>query len=265
MSFVIAGDAKIYFAVAISLEFRLEGMKYAIFGDIHANLEALEAVLLDAADNDCTHFVCLGDVVGYNANPSDCCKIVQDLDCPIVKGNHDEEASLDTPLDGLNPLAAHALKWTRSNLSAEDREWLKNMKMVRQVRDFTIVHATLDTPAGWGYVTNKFDAMASFSYQFTPVCFHGHTHTPRIYVKDGSVEAVSGDMIEIETGRKYFINAGSVGQPRDGDWRSSYAIYDADGQTVTIRRLPYDLDSAMKKILDAGLPEMLANRLKVGK
>lgn len=240
-------------------------MKYAVFGDIHANLEALEAVLLDAALNDCTHFVCLGDVVGYNANPRECLKIVQDLDCPVVKGNHDEEASVLTNLDGLNPLAAQALRWTREQLTDDDRDWLRGMKLVRQVRDFTIVHATLDTPAGWGYVTNKFDAMASFSYQFTPVCFHGHTHTPRFYVKDGSVDAVAGDTIHIETGRKYFINAGSVGQPRDGDWRAAYAIYDADNQQVTIRRLDYDIDAAKKKIIDAGLPEMLANRLSVGK
>lgn len=240
-------------------------MKYAVFGDIHANLEALEAVLLDAAQNDCTHFVCLGDVVGYNANPRECVKIVQDLDCPVVKGNHDEEASIATNLDGLNPLAAHALRWTREALEEEDREWLRTLKMVRQVRDFTIVHATLDTPAGWGYVTNKFDAMASFSYQFTPVCFHGHTHTPRFYIKDGSVDAVPGNEIQIETGKKYFINTGSVGQPRDGDWKASYAIYDADNQVVKIQRLEYDLPTAQKKIIEAGLPEMLAKRLEAGK
>lgn len=240
-------------------------MKYAIFGDIHANLEALQTVLEDAASQGCNNYVCLGDIVGYNADPDKCVDIVRELDCPVVKGNHDEEASIESPLDGLNPLAAHALRWTRENLCKEDREWLKAIKMVRQVRDFTIVHATLDTPGGWGYVTNKFDAMASFSYQFTPVCFHGHTHTPRFYVKDGSVEAVPGDSINIEMGRKYFINTGSVGQPRDGDWRASYAIYDTDKQEVTIHRLEYDVQTAQKKILDAGLPEMLANRLAVGK
>ncbi len=240
-------------------------MKYAVFGDIHANLEALQAVLADAANEGCTHHVCLGDVVGYNANPADCVKIVREMDCPVVKGNHDEEASIESTLEALNPLAAHALRWTRENLNEEDLDWLRSMKMVRQVRDFTIVHATLDSPAGWGYVTNKFDAMASFSYQFTPVCFHGHTHTPRIYVKDGSVEAVAADSIQIESGRKYFINVGSVGQPRDGDWRPAYAIYDADNQEVAIRRLEYDLASAQQKIKDAGLPEMLANRLGLGK
>ncbi len=240
-------------------------MKFAIFGDIHANLEALETVLTHAADNDCTNFVCMGDIVGYNANPVECLNIVRDMGCPVVRGNHDEEASSDAELNGLNPLARHALEWTRDMLSPEDREWLLNNKLVRQVRDFTIVHATLDTPGAWGYVTNKFDAMASFSYQFTPVCFYGHTHTPKFYVKGDMVDAVDGNELDIEMGKKYFINVGSVGQPRDGDWRSSYAIYDIDKQKVTIHRLEYDLPKAQTKIVQAGLPEMLANRLALGK
>lgn len=246
-------------------------MKYAIFGDIHANWEALEAVLADASAQGCTEHVCLGDVVGYNANPRECLQKIREMGCPLVKGNHDEEAALETSLEGLNPLAARALHWTRESLTPEERQWLSEIKLVRQVRDFTIVHATLDTPAGWAYVTNKFDAMASFSYQFTQLCFHGHTHTPRFYVKHGSVEAVAGEdgplgrTITIAEGSKYFINAGSVGQPRDGDWRASYAIYDVGNRTVTVRRLEYDLQTAQRKILDAGLPEMLANRLAIGK
>lgn len=240
-------------------------MKFAIFGDIHANLEALETVLTDAADNDCTDFVCIGDVVGYNANPHECLQIVRDLDCPLVKGNHDEEATTSAPLGGMNPLAKQALEWTREHLTREDKEYLMNVKLVRQVHHFTIVHATLDTPGSWGYVTNKFDAMASFSYQFTPVCFYGHTHTPKVYAKGDSVEVLEGEEALIEPAKKYFINVGSVGQPRDGDWRSSYAIYDVFNQKVTFRRLEYDLKTAQRKIIDAGLPEMLANRLAVGK
>lgn len=246
-------------------------MKYAVFGDVHGNWEALEAVLADAAAQGCTDHVCLGDIVGYNANPRECLEKIRDMGCPIVKGNHDEEASVDTSLEGLNPLAARALHWTRESLSEEDRRWLSDIKLVRQVRDFTIVHATLDTPAGWAYVTNKFDAMASFSYQFTQLCFHGHTHTPRFYVKHGSVEAVAGDdsdagrMVHLQIGSKYFVNAGSVGQPRDGDWRSSYAVYDVEKRVITIRRVEYDLQTAQQKILAAGLPEMLANRLAIGK
>ena len=240
-------------------------MKIAIFGDIHANLEGLEAVLQDAAERDCTHFVCIGDIVGYNANPHECLEVVRQLDCPVVKGNHDEEAALDTDLVGLNPLAERAMQWTRDNLTEEDKKYLSELRMVRQVRDFTIVHATLDSPSSWGYVTNKFDAMASFSYQFTPICFYGHTHTPRIYIKGDTVEASDDLETKIELGKKYFINVGSTGQPRDGDWRASYAIYDEENQRVEIRRLEYDIATAQQKIIEAGLPEMLANRLAVGK
>ncbi|NRB73858.1 MAG: metallophosphoesterase family protein [Verrucomicrobiales bacterium] len=240
-------------------------MKYAIFGDIHANLEAFQAVLADAEQQGCTDYVCTGDIVGYASDPNECLRIVRDMDCPVVKGNHDEEAILNTSLDGLNPLAKQAMEWTRAQLNEDERDFLTNMKLVRQVADFTIVHATLDTPGSWTYVTNKFDAMASFSYQFTQLCFYGHTHTPRIYVKGDSVEPLEEMEVNLEMGRKYFINVGSTGQPRDGDWRASYAVYDADNQSVEVRRLEYDIQKAQDKIIEAGLPEMLAHRLSLGK
>jgi predicted phosphodiesterase len=246
-------------------------MKFAIFGDIHANLEALEAVIADAAEHGATHHVCIGDVVGYNANPHECVERIRVLDCPVVKGNHDEEASADTEIVGLNPLALSALLWTRRNLTEEDKKWLRELRLVRQVRDFTIVHSTLDTPGSWAYVLNKFDAMASFSYQFTQVCFFGHTHVPRFYVKGLSVtmdpgeDSALGKSILVEPGRKYFINVGSAGQPRDGDPRPAYALYDVAAGRITIRRIEYDLARAQEKILDAGLPPPLAERLAHGK
>ncbi len=240
-------------------------MRYAIFGDIHANLEALETVLADAKDQGCTNHVCIGDIVGYNANPVECVEVVREMGCPTVMGNHDEEAIHNTSLEGLNPLAQRAMEWTRAQLGPAERDWLGALKLVRQVRDFTVVHATLDTPGAWTYVVNKFDAMASFSYQFTQLCFYGHTHTPKIYVKSDSVNHHEGSEITFETGKKYFINVGSVGQPRDGDWRASYAVYDAESHHVEIRRLDYDIQKSQQKIVDAGLPEMLAHRLALGK
>ncbi len=243
----------------------LQSMKYAIFGDIHANLEAFQAVLADADQQGCTEHVCVGDIVGYASDPKECLRIIREMECPVVKGNHDEEAVLRTSLDGLNPLAKQAMEWTRAQLDEDEQNFLTNLKLVRQVSDFTIVHATLDTPGSWTYVTNKFDAMASFSYQFTQLCFYGHTHTPRIYIKGDGVEPSEETNVQLEMGRKYFINVGSTGQPRDGDWRSSYAIYDADNQEVTIRRIDYDIQKAQGKIIEAGLPEMLAHRLSLGK
>ncbi len=240
-------------------------MRFALFGDIHANLEALEAVLDHAKKNGCTHFVCLGDVVGYNASPVECLQIVRDLECPVVKGNHDEMASLDEGLDGFNPLAEEALNWTRSQLSVKDRQWLKDMRMVRQVRDFTIVHSTLDTPHKWGYVFNQLDAAASFSYQHTSICFFGHTHAPRLYVRDSGVQSLPLTKVHFEMGKKYFINIGSVGQPRDGDWRSAYVIYHTESASAELHRIEYDIKSAQQRILDAGLPARLADRLALGK
>ncbi|QQL45759.1 metallophosphoesterase family protein [Sulfuriroseicoccus oceanibius] len=241
-------------------------MKYAIFGDIHANLEALETVLADAKEQGCDKYVCLGDIVGYNANPRECLEIVRSLDCPVIKGNHDEECSRDTPLEGLNPLAFAALTWAREQMVPSEKEYLRNLRFVRQVSDFTVVHATLDSPSSWAYVTNKFDAMASFNYQFTSVCFYGHTHVPMAFVQNdgGRPDQRMEEVVEIKPGEKYFINVGSVGQPRDGDWRASYAIYDKAAKTVTTRRLEYDIRKTQEKILAAGLPEGLADRLAEG-
>ncbi len=240
-------------------------MRIALFGDIHANLEALEAVLADATSQGVTEYVCMGDVVGYNADPAACLEIVREMNCPTVKGNHDEDASGDHSLDSMNPVAATALLWTREQLSDEQRTWLKRLRMVRQVSEFTVVHSTLDQPNHWNYVTNRFDAMSNFSYQFTQVCFHGHTHVPRVYMKTDKVQEVTADSVTIEDGAKYFINVGSVGQPRDGDWRACYVIYDLKLKLIVFRRVEYDIATTQQKILAAGLPTMLAERILEGR
>ena len=239
-------------------------MKIAIFSDIHANLEALEAVLADTKNQGCTDYVCLGDVVGYNADPVACLNIIRDMGCPIVKGNHDFDSGNDTPLDQMNDLAANSLKWTRQQLSVDQRKWLSRLRMVRQVQDFTIVHSTLDQPTSWNYVTNRHDAMSNFSYQISPVCFYGHTHLPITYYKHEQAGSLPPTTVPINDGVKYFINPGAVGQPRDGDWRASYCIYDLETKVVTFRRVAYDLVKAQNKIIMAGLHPFLAQRLANG-
>lgn len=239
--------------------------RIAIFGDIHANLEALEAVLADATSQGCNDYICMGDIVGYNANPADCLERIRAMDCPVIKGNHDEDASGRHSLESMNPVAATALEWTREQLDDDQKTWLRRLRMVRQIEDFTVVHSTLDQPANWNYVTNRFDAMSNFSYQFTQVCFHGHTHVPRVYIKDGKVREVPAESIIIEAGSKYFINVGSVGQPRDGDWRGCYAIYDLEHKLVVFRRVEYDIETTQRKIRNADLPPMLAERLADGR
>lgn len=240
-------------------------MRFAIFGDIHANLHALQTVLADAQSKDCTHYVCMGDLVGYNAFPHECLEIVRTLDCPVVKGNHDEQASMVGYQEGFNPLAEEAMNWTREHLTDDDKEWLRALRLTRQVRDFTIVHATLDTPHKWGYIFNQLDAAASFTYQHTSLCFIGHTHTPKAYVLDGSVRTIALGTLKLQVGKKYLVNVGSVGQPRDGDWRASYCIYDVPTNEVRLQRLEYDFVAAQNAILDAGLPAKLAERLAFGR
>ncbi|MCF7708524.1 MAG: metallophosphatase family protein [Verrucomicrobia bacterium] len=240
-------------------------MKYAILADIHANLEALETVLADSKEQGCAHYACLGDVVGYNANPKECLDIIRSMNMPCVKGNHDDYASSETPLEGFNPHATAAIQWTRNHLTDDDRHWLKSLRYLRLVANFSIVHATLDGPKRWGYVFDKFAAATSFTYQNTGVCFFGHTHVPAAFIRDSVVRGGTYSKFRVEPGRKYFVNVGSIGQPRDGNPKASYAIYDMDEGTIELRRLEYDIAKVQKKILDAGLPERLADRLAVGK
>jgi diadenosine tetraphosphatase ApaH/serine/threonine PP2A family protein phosphatase len=241
-------------------------MKFAIFGDIHANLEALETVLADSRDQKCTHYVCLGDVVGYGPDPKACLDIIRTLNCPIVMGNHDEYCSKEMALKGFNPMAAEAIKWTRQQLTDEDREWLRDLKYSRAIESFTIVHATLDLPEKWAYVFDKLSAAASFSYQHTPVCFNGHTHVPLAFIRTPSgIQSGYYSKIKIEVGRKYFINAGSVGQPRDRNPKAAYVIFDLVNNMIELRRLAYDIEKTQLKIREAGLPESCADRLAAGR
>jgi predicted phosphodiesterase len=240
-------------------------MKYAIIADIHANLEAFQVVLEDIEKQKCTNVACLGDVVGYNANPKECLDTVRAMNIPCVKGNHDEFCSSDTPMEGFSPNAAEAGNWTRGKLSEDDRKWLRELKFLRLVSNFTIVHATLDAPQRWGYVFDKLAAAASFTYQNTPVCFFGHTHVPVAFIRDSVVRGGTYSKFRVEPGRKYFVNVGAVGQPRDGNPKAAYVIYDVDEGSIELRRLDYDIAAAQKKILAAGLPARLAERLAMGK
>lgn len=244
------------------------GRVYAILGDIHSNIDALNVVLDDARANGVTDFACVGDVVGYNAEPAECIRIVRDeLCCPVVRGNHDHYVSyLDTNLADFHPSAAQVVEWTRSRLSEDDVRWLHDLPLRRPVMGFMLVHSTLDKPEDWGYVFDNQQAEANFSYQLTPVCFHGHTHVPIVYANDsrGVVHYEPHDFT-IELGQRLFVNVGSVGQPRDGDPRASYVIYDVAARQMRFRRLEYDVQTAMARNRAAGLPEKCAARLEVGR
>jgi diadenosine tetraphosphatase ApaH/serine/threonine PP2A family protein phosphatase len=239
--------------------------RYAILGDIHANLEALEAVIEDARERGVTDFVCMGDIVGYNANPVECIRLVRELGCVGVRGNHDHNAAWHESLEDFHPLAAAVLEWTRKRLSAEDEAYLKGLELRRMVRGFTLVHSTLDMPERWGYVTDALDAEAHFTYQTTTLCFCGHTHVPVVYEREGRVQRREFDRFTTQVGHRYFVNVGSVGQPRDGDPRAAYGLLDVASRSVELHRVPYDVETTQDKILKAGLPQRLALRLALGR
>jgi diadenosine tetraphosphatase ApaH/serine/threonine PP2A family protein phosphatase len=183
----------------------------------------------------------------------------------VVKGNHDDYVATSTPLNHFNSLAQIAIQWSREQLTAEAKNWLWTRPLVAYYDSLTIVHATLDDPSSWGYVLNQLDAAASFTWQKTPICFFGHTHVPRLYVHATTVAGFPFKELRIEPNKQYFINVGSVGQPRDGDPRAAYAIFDREAGTVQLRRLPYDIERTQAKIIAAGLPLKLAERLSLGK
>src|SRR3974377_1072175 len=188
-------------------------MKFAIIADIHANLDAFPVVRDEIKQQKCAHYVCLGDVVGYNANPKECLDIVRKMNIPCVKGNHDEYCSTREPRDGFNPAAAEAVNWTRKQLSQDDKTWLRDLKYVRMITNFTIVHATLDGPQRWGYVFDKLAAAASFTYQHTSICFFGHPHVPVAFIRDNLVRGGTYSKFKISAVQKNFINITAFRQP----------------------------------------------------
>ncbi len=243
---------------------------YGILGDIHANIDALQVVLDDAREQGVTDWICTGDVVGYNACPSDCIRVVRELNAPVVCGNHDYYVAYEQNLADFHPAAAQAVLWTREHISADDLEWLRALPMSRPVMGMTLVHATLDMPDHWGYIFDDLQATSHFVYQKTPLCFHGHTHVPVVYEKTAfgamhhDPHTFEDGVFKVQLGKQYFVNVGSVGQPRDGDPRASYVVFDSGARTLRFRRLAYDVAAAQAKDREAGLPARCADRLEKG-
>jgi len=239
--------------------------RYAVLGDIHSNWEALTAVLDHAETQGVTSYVCVGDIVGYNADPTACLEKVREISAATVRGNHDHYCSYDECLDDFHPLAANVIDWTRRQLTDEHIDYLRDLPLVRMVDGFSIVHSTLDMPDKWGYVLDTLDAELNFNYQTSSVCFHGHTHVPVVFERHARTVRCEFLSFKTTLGKKFFINTGSVGQPRDGDSRASYVIYSPSTRTVELHRVEYDIQTAQEKILTAGLPDRLAKRLEIGK
>ncbi len=237
-------------------------MKYGIISDIHANLEALTSVLKDARSRGVNRFICLGDIVGYNANPAACVDIIRGLNCAVVKGNHDAYASGDEIPDAVNSRARISLEWTRENLRPAQREWLRNLPMTQRVGTMEIVHASMYEPENWHYVVNGIEAILHFHFQKTRLCFFGHIHQQLYFSTEERKTHRNFDKFSLEGDHQYFVNVGSVGQPRSDDKRAEYVIYDSAEQSIEPCKVEYDVESACRKILEAGLPEHNALRLQ---
>lgn len=242
-------------------------MKVAVISDIHSNLEALEAVLRDIAKQGVDEIVCLGDVVGYGADPGPCVDRIRALRCPVLLGNHDEGAGSPASLEGYSALALAGIAYSRTHLTREQKRWLASRPRTLKSRGTHFVHSSLHEPREWHYVTDELAAEFNFLVQKLPVCFHGHTHVPCIWERetDGLRLETCPRQRRLRAESRYLINCGSVGQPRDRNPRASYALWSPVEQQVVFRRVPYDIDTAQAKIRAAGLPEQLARRLEQGK
>ena len=240
-------------------------MRYGIFGDIHGNLEALHAVLADMVDQGVETYVCTGDIVGYGANPRECLQQVRDISDIIIAGNHDHAVAEKLNIDFFNAYAKEAVIWTRRQISKEERDFLYNLPLVHQDEKFTVVHGTLNYPQMFDYIQTSYDAYLSLELLQTPVCFLGHSHVPITFYQEDSVELTTSSIIEVDEEGKYLINVGSVGQPRDENPLSAYAVFDSEQMVAEIRRVEYDIETASRKIMDASLPAILAERLYYGR
>lgn len=240
-------------------------MRYGLLGDIHANAHALSQVLDQMRTEGIDAFYHVGDVVGYGAQPAECLGLLRDIDCQIVCGNHDAAVVGTLGLDYFNPFAKEAVLWTRSVLSEADLAFLAELPLIRKFDDFTLVHGTPYAPEMFHYLQSLPEAERSFQVLDRPVCFVGHSHVPVAFFGGRSISYSLESEIHVDPAGRTLVNIGSVGQPRDDDPRAAYAIYDTGKQKVWIRRVEYDVNGAAEKILAAGLPEILGERLRWGR
>ena len=240
----------------------------AVFADVHANLEALQAVLADMDARAIPQRVCLGDIVGYAANPAQCLGLVRDLGCPVVQGNHDEAAATDIALDEMRDIAQSGIEFARQKLSAEQREYLAALPLTSSGENCQFVHASLNAPGEWHYIMREADAQEHFKVQAAPLCFCGHTHVPTVWhlSNTGDFKSWRGPgRLELPAGGKTLINVGSVGQPRDLCPDACYALCDPHARWVEFRRVTYDIAKARRKIVRVRLPRYAAQRLSLGR
>ncbi len=241
-------------------------MKYGIISDIHSNLEAFNTVIkfLNGKVDTILH---VGDIVGYGADPSSVIKLVREKNIEGVLGNHDSAVAGIHDAEDFNEYARRAVEWTKKQLKNDEIAFLRSLPYIIKKKNFLLVHSTPSEPERWRYLTFVKQAEEEFNHFNEQICFIGHSHQPVIIIKNpsGEIEVEFNNDITIEEDKRYIINVGSVGQPRDGDPRASVVIYDEEKKIVKFYRLEYDIETARDKIIDAGLPEFLGLRLMVGR
>ena len=239
-------------------------MIYGFISDIHGNLEGLQACVDELGKRGVDEYWCLGDVVGYMANPRECVKLVRDLGARVVAGNHDHAAIGKTSTEYFNKYAKTAIEWTVEHLTDDEVEYLSSLPLVLESEHFTAVHATLEQPEEWNYVRGAFEAHRNLELSERPIIFYGHSHVPIWFQDDRGCRYYYDLQVKLKEGSKYMINVGSSGQPRDGDSRAACAVYDTEAGEVEIIRLEYDIAATQAKVTEAGLPAVLAVRLERG-
>jgi len=244
-------------------------MRYAILADIHANLTAFTAVLEDIGKRGGVEELwCLGDVVGYGPDPHECIRLLRQYDHVCVAGNHDWAAVGKVDTAYFNPAAAEACRWTAQQLRAEDISYLENLPLVIERGDFTLVHGSPREPI-WEYIMSAGSAGENLACFQTPFCLVGHSHMPFAFECSDTGVCVlrefADNAVLALAEERMIINPGGIGQPRDGDPRAGYAIYDSDAGTVTHYRVAYDIAVTQSRMRKCGLPESLAKRLSYGR
>ena len=244
-------------------------MRYAVISDIHSNLEALTAVLKEIDSQEVNETISLGDLVGYNSNPNECVDIIRERGVKSLMGNHDIRACGLKEPDDFNSSAKEAILWTKKVLSQENLDFLKSQPktlFLNEERGMAIHGSLKDYDT---YILSPFNAMENFMIMedsnLPPLCFFGHTHVKIAYIiLDDEITTSYGEDLHISDKGKYLINPGSVGQPRDMDPRASFLIYDTEEGSIYFHKVEYDIDCCCRKIVKAGLPKRLAERLTVG-
>lgn len=240
-------------------------MRYAVISDVHSNLEALRAVLADIKANSVKEILFTGDAVGYGPDPNECLKIIEAGCSVLIAGNHDWAAISLTDITFFNRAAQSAMMWTMKTLTKENLQTLSKFKMTEVVleKNLFLVHSTPREPQRWFYLQPYRDAAANFEYFDEKICFLGHSHIPFIVERNLKGEvAVYNDEIKITKGARYIVNVGSVGQPRDGDPRACYCIFDEG--LISFRRVAYEISKTQEKMRRCGLPIHLIERLAYG-